>query len=209
MDLRQHVETIRVLNIDNDASSISPQQLVHKETFNDKSYLVSDADEELIILVEFKQIIHLQSVTLHSLNHSKLDDDGIDTSQPKQIHIYKIDGINKSFDDIQSMKSDKSLTCSIKKLSKGQKINLKKTSKNAIKFQKIRFLAIYVESNQNDTENTHLNGIKFYGKGNGEKIIDASKMSIKHRKKMVKHNKNQEDLAQHNLLKEVDYMDKQ
>eukprot|EP01084_Bolivina_argentea_P051178 94133_1 len=149
MNLQPQVDTIRILNIDIDSSSISPQQLIYQEAFNNESYLISDADEELIILVEFKQIIDLQSITLHSFSEIESDDDEIDTSPPKQIHIYKISNMNKDFDDLKSTKSDKCIKCSVKKLSNGQKINLQKTSKNAIKFKKIKYLAIYIQTNQN------------------------------------------------------------
>ncbi len=62
-----------------------------------------------------------------------------------------------------------------KQLSKGQTTNLQKNAKNSIKFKKIKHLAIYIESNQNDTEKTYLNGIIFNGtspKKNAPKPMD-------------------------------------
>ena len=50
----------------------------------------------------------------------------------------------------------------MKKLVKGQKINLQK---NSIKFKNTQYLAIYIESNQNDKEKTLINYIGFTGKG--------------------------------------------
>eukprot|EP01084_Bolivina_argentea_P270152 459307_1 len=62
-----------------------------------------------------------------------------------------------------SMKPDRNVCCSIKKLQKGQKINLQKSAKNAIKFKKIQYVAIYISSNQHDTEQTLVNFISFIG----------------------------------------------
>eukprot|EP01084_Bolivina_argentea_P277853 474514_1 len=90
----------------------------------------------------------------------------IESSQPQRVHIYKLDNMNKDFNDIDAIKPDKILKCSSKKLQKGQIINLKKHSKNALKFNKIKYIAIHIKSNQNDTENTHINGILFKGKLN-------------------------------------------
>eukprot|EP01084_Bolivina_argentea_P121906 216053_1 len=84
-------------------------------------------------------------------------------SQPKEINIYILNNLNINFDDLSSIKPDIITNCKTKKLEKGQKINLQKTSKNAIKFGKIKYLAIYIKSNQNNTENTFINGISFEG----------------------------------------------
>eukprot|EP01084_Bolivina_argentea_P162398 282638_1 len=102
MDLASEIITIRILNVDNDSSSLSHQELIDRHTFKKESYLLSDADEELLILIEFKQIVDLQSITIHSfnqINNNNNDDDEIDTSPPKQIHIYKINNLNKDFND--------------------------------------------------------------------------------------------------------------
>eukprot|EP01084_Bolivina_argentea_P191491 328929_1 len=204
MDLRRQIDTIRILNADINASTISPERSVSAETFTNKSYILSDADEELIILVAFTNIVDLQTIKLHSFTNIHSQEHKIDTSPPKKLRVIKLDNINKTFDEVKTLKPQLKIECSPKKLAKGQTIRLSSTATTAVQFKKIRYLAIYIKSNQNDTENTHLNGIKFYGKANGENIINASKMSIKHGKKMVKHNKNQADLAHHNLLKEVD-----
>eukprot|EP01084_Bolivina_argentea_P264145 447336_1 len=177
MDLAQHIETINALNIDHDESSALLAQLTTKKMVDSILYVVSDVDEEMIILIEFKQMVALDSIKLYSFENI---DTEIDTSPPKQIHIYKINNVNKNFDDIKSMKPTQSIKCSSKKLSKGQSINLKKKAASAIKFKSIRYLAVYIESNQNDTENTHLNGITFKGKPNEheQNIISIEKKEI-------------------------------
>eukprot|EP01083_Nonionella_stella_P295912 1005487_1 len=147
---------ISVLNVKVEESTISSEQLISKTVFNDnEAYLISDVDEELLILVDFKEINDLRSIKLHALSNNNED---LDTSQPKTVHIYHLNDLAKDFNDIKSMKSDKTTECLIQKLRKGQNIKLQ-----SAKFRRTRYLGIYIESNQNETEQTHLNGITFKG----------------------------------------------
>eukprot|EP01083_Nonionella_stella_P295911 1005486_1 len=152
------IHAISVLNVNVEKSTISSQQLISKTPFIDNNaYIVSDADEELLILVEFKEISDLRSIKLHALSNDNKD---LGTSEPQKIHIYHLNDLSKDFSDVQSMKSDKTIECSTKRLRKGQNITLRSP-----KFRKTRCLGIYIESNQNETEQTHLNGITFKFKG--------------------------------------------
>ena len=58
------------------------------------------------------------------------------------------------------MPNDLSIQCSAQKLNNGQKINLKNKRKT---FENTKYLIIYIQSNQNNTNQTYLNGIKFDG----------------------------------------------
>eukprot|EP01084_Bolivina_argentea_P125430 222237_1 len=166
------IEYIKILNIDTEESSITANELI-TTVKQSNQYILSDADEELIILAQFQQSVNLQSIQFFA---SHISNNDIDASAPKQLHIYKLDNMNKNFDDITSMKPDKSVICSNKKLRKGQKIKLKSTSKNAIKFKTIKYLAIYVESNQNDTEKTYITGIKFILQNNLQNRIENNSL---------------------------------
>eukprot|EP01083_Nonionella_stella_P131027 397793_1 len=148
----EQLEIINILNKDTEASTITNDQLIFTHTFDEKRYILSDADEELIVLIQFKATVHLNSITLHAFPHTK---DEYDSSPPKQVHIYKIDNLNKSFDDIKSMKPHKNVKCSLSKMQNGQMIKLKSKSKHALAFNKVQYLAIYVESNQQDSEVTN------------------------------------------------------
>eukprot|EP01084_Bolivina_argentea_P008197 15328_1 len=162
MDSTLQIESIEILNNDCNRSTIqSPKQLVRSDTFSNALYILSNADEELIILIAFKNTVDLKTITIHSYPHIHPSQDDINTSPPKQIHIIKIYNINKTFDDIKTLKSHITINCSPKKLANGQNIILDNTVKTALQFKKIRYLAIYIESNQNNTENTHINGIEF------------------------------------------------
>eukprot|EP01084_Bolivina_argentea_P239304 402251_1 len=146
MDLRQQVETIHVLNID-DTSSVTPKEMLLKEQFDSKIYIASDVDEELIILIKFKQNIDLHYIKIHAVSQP-ITDNTNSLSAPKQAHIYKINNLNVDFNDLKSLKPDITVDCSTKKLKKGNRINLKRNAKSTIKFKQTRYLAIYIQSNQ-------------------------------------------------------------
>ena len=74
-------------------------------------------------------------------------------------NIYKLQNMNINFNDIESLKIQKSIKCNLKKLLKGQSIKLQSNSKLAILFEHVEYLAIYIKSNQNDTERTIINAI--------------------------------------------------
>eukprot|EP01084_Bolivina_argentea_P264144 447334_1 len=170
MDLYKTIKSLQVLNIDESESTISATELSVYESIKDsKSFIVSDVDEELIILIQFFQPIDLKSIKLYA-HDIEIDD----ASPPKQIHIYKINNLNYDFDDIKSLKSVKSIKCSSKKLSKGQSINVNKNIKNPLTFKKVSYLAIYIESNQNDTEKTYLNGMVLKGQFDANELQKQS-----------------------------------
>eukprot|EP01083_Nonionella_stella_P284916 969894_1 len=164
-DVTQFIETVRILNFDEDVSTTTPIDIIVKS--NQKLFMVSDADEEFLILLQFKQVIDLYSLQIYASTKG-IERDDFDVSEPKKVHIFHLKDLNVdvNFDDIQQKKPNNSIDCSIKKMAKGQRIKLQQTSKNAITFKKTQYLAIYVESNQGDTEKTLINHIKFQFKAN-------------------------------------------
>eukprot|EP01083_Nonionella_stella_P116649 346763_1 len=164
-DVNEFIETVRILNFDEDESTTTPIDIIVKS--NPKSFMVSDADEEFIILLQFKQAIDIYSIQIYS-SAKCIDHNDMDVSEPKKVHIFHLKNLNVNFDDIKQKKPNKSMDCSTKKLAKGQKIKLQQTPENAIKdihiwngtFKKTQYLAIYVESNQGNTEKTLINHIK-------------------------------------------------
>ena len=167
MDLQPSVETISILNIDNDLSSISATEVIAnkgQQNYSNNKYILSDVDEELLILIKFKEYVSLKSIKINASNDIDIDDDH-DVSPPKQIHIYKLKSSSISFHDVDSLHSDKSIKCNPKKLKKGQLIKLQKESKLAVTFKRIQHLCIYIKSNQRDTEKTYLNSITLIGDG--------------------------------------------
>eukprot|EP01083_Nonionella_stella_P297882 1011349_1 len=172
IDLTSEVETIHILNTDTTESTISCDKLISNRP-SDNQYIISDVDAELLILVEFKQTVDLESIQLFALQNEDNDIDysGSLPSAPKLVHIYKTEHNNINFDDVESMsmKPDVSVTCSIRALHKGKTIRFaKKTPKTALKFKKIRFVTIFIESNHGTEEETttYINGVVFRGQPN-------------------------------------------
>eukprot|EP01084_Bolivina_argentea_P167891 291259_1 len=158
------VKSLSILNVDLDVSkSKSNEQFIHEQSIDENRYIVSDVDEEILILIEFERIVDLHLIKVYALVSSEaiIKDRNIDASPPKLIQIYKTDNIDVDFSDISSMKADLSIQCKTKTLNRGQRIKLQKQSNNVIKFKKVRCLVIHVKSNQHDTEQTYLNGIIF------------------------------------------------
>ena len=59
MDLSSVVESIEILNIDKESSNLSTNtQILSNPSSTEKScHILSDADQELLILIGFKQIV--------------------------------------------------------------------------------------------------------------------------------------------------------
>ena len=191
MNLQKSVESVNILNIDSDLSNMYGSQLItcDETKISNKQYIVSDADEELLILIKFKNIITLKSITIYASTSEININDEEDISSPNQIHIYKLQNLSVNFDDIHTLRPDKSLKCLKKKLTKGQKIKLHSNSKLSMKFNKIQYLAIYIESNQNETEKTILNAIKLIGDNNDKDLEikdDADEIEAAHTMNRVK-----------------------
>eukprot|EP01084_Bolivina_argentea_P140409 246836_1 len=146
MNLGRLVGCLNILNIDNDSSTIRApyQQLLTDEKAYRESFIVSDADEELLILVEFTQIVSLRYMKVYYVPNVNGDDE-MDVSGPKQIHVYLVKDLNKNFGDLKQMTPHKSKRCKEGNLSRGQIIKLKQPKKT----QK---LIIYIASNHGDTE---------------------------------------------------------
>eukprot|EP01084_Bolivina_argentea_P268723 456530_1 len=162
MDLKYAVQTIQILNRDDEESTMTVDQFLAQNSPHHSSYILSDVDEELLLLIEFKHEVDLRSVKLYAESNCSSDKD---ISAPKQIHIHVMEDMNKGFQEMKSINTyDKSVTCSSDKLKKGQKINLQKNNpKSVLKFKKTRYLAIYVQSNQANVEKTCINGLKLKG----------------------------------------------
>ena len=176
-----HVETITVLNIDEDGSSITTRQLLWNyddQRNTTKHYILSDIDQELLILIKFKTCINLQHLIIRSSKDIDVDEQETESSAPKQIHIYALQNLNVNFNDIREFTPDKSMKLSSKKLLKGQKVILNKTMKHTLKFKQVSCIAILIESNQRDTDKTHINGIKLMGDIPAAKGIKELKLEI-------------------------------
>eukprot|EP01084_Bolivina_argentea_P310282 536882_1 len=175
MDEKELIECFRILNAAEDDSTCAIDAFPFIETINKESFIISDCDEELIILIKFREKISLNSLAIWAYPNTEVTDQH-DASPPKAVFVYKLKNLSVDFNDLPSMKADIAIKCSSKKLRKGQSINFKKNPKIAVKFKDVQFMAVYIKSNQKDTELTYLNGIKFkrtaQGAKHGKFLID-------------------------------------
>ena len=112
MNLKHMIEIIKVLNVDDELSTIYGTQVIRNDNnISNKKYILSDADEEMLILIKFKQIVSIKTIKIHAFNDI---DTNQDTSPPKQIYIYKLKNLNINFDDIDKLNPDKSIKCNSK-----------------------------------------------------------------------------------------------
>ena len=72
-------------------------------------------------------------------------------------------------------------------MQKGQTFNLKKKSKIAVQFKKIKYLAIFIKSNQNETEKTFLSGIVLSGVSEAKLAYDMPVYKADDKKKKEKY----------------------
>ena len=196
MDARLSVDTIEILNLDQELSNISHNKQVVGTSTDDNSsnklshkssnYIVSDADEEILILIKFKSIISLRSIKIYANSDDINIDEEEDISPPKQMYVYKLQNLNINFDDINSLKPNKSFNCLNKKLKKGQKINLQNNSKLALTFKSIQYLAIYIKSNQNESEKTFINKIELMVEAHADSNRNSDIVSRSHTVKILK-----------------------
>eukprot|EP01084_Bolivina_argentea_P118953 210984_1 len=103
------IKTLRVLNRSDEDSTISDLEFGSNINKNDIQYIMSDADEELLFLIEFREEIDLESIAFYASSLNKInpnidDTEDIDYSPPKNIFIYKVDNLNKDFDDAKKQK---------------------------------------------------------------------------------------------------------
>merc|ERR1712129_105785 len=125
-------------------------------------YIVSDDDEELLVLIALKQPIDLKAIKIRA-SVSKMDGklvSELQVSAPKLLFIYAVNDLNVNFDDLETMQEDKDITTGLKKVNgKGQMVKLQNEPKNMAKFKKLKYLAVCIKSNHKETDRTLLHSI--------------------------------------------------
>eukprot|EP01084_Bolivina_argentea_P000772 1421_1 len=189
------IDSINILNVDEYKSTISSTELTSHNTVDDSLFIVSDVDEELLILISFKHIFDLKSIQICSLLETHHVDE--QWSGPKKIHVYKTKHINLNFEDIRSMKPNLTINCDPYKLTQGENIDLQNCSKNAVAFKSTKYLAIYIASNQKGTENTFINKIAFNAQINARQMQNTTYESAVGNLKTVNNNVNHRSQQKH------------
>eukprot|EP01084_Bolivina_argentea_P271290 461561_1 len=145
------IERIKILNMDQKNSTITAEMLLDCNFNADKqSFIVTDSDEELLILISFKTHIKLHSMKLYALLQDKHE---YNVSAPGNIDFYIVNHAYINFEDLDTMKPDKSITCC------STVIAFNKHPKDTIAFNQVHHLAIHIKSNQLHTAKTLINKI--------------------------------------------------
>eukprot|EP00484_Ammonia_sp_Unknown_P001758 CAMPEP_0197023112 /NCGR_PEP_ID=MMETSP1384-20130603/3903_1 /TAXON_ID=29189 /ORGANISM="Ammonia sp." /LENGTH=218 /DNA_ID=CAMNT_0042451281 /DNA_START=51 /DNA_END=707 /DNA_ORIENTATION=+ len=181
INLNGLIKTVKVLNRSDEDSTISDMMFGANTNITEAQYIMSDADEELLILYEFKEDVDLDSISLHACMTSfdakdnDDEDEELEYSPPKQIFIYKVDSLNKDFEDALAAKPDLKIVGDRNKLKskQGQTVKIKKKAKLSVKFGKLDKLMVFIPSNLDDVDKTYISGIKF--EGNSSAKTDMSR----------------------------------
>eukprot|EP01083_Nonionella_stella_P111859 328474_1 len=144
------INKFRVLGMDHNVSMISG--VIQSETNYHSSFIVSEMNQPLILVFRFNLPIYLDSLTIIASNGP------VNGSPPKQIHIYKINHLCMSINDIKAQKPDYSFENPNKSV-----ITIKHVTRHNYHLDKMRCMAVYIESNQDNTQTSFVNAIQLYG----------------------------------------------
>ncbi|EUB57097.1 Thioredoxin-like protein 1 [Echinococcus granulosus] len=114
----------------------------------DMSYLMSDADEQLIIFLTFNQL-----VKLHSLRITGPEDSG-----PKNIKIFTNQTTTPDFDACEDAAPVQAFTLTPSHLKASSLIQLK-----YVRFQNVNSITIFIQDNQQGVEQTRITNLILYG----------------------------------------------
>nr|CDS30791.2 thioredoxin protein 1 [Hymenolepis microstoma] len=114
----------------------------------DMTYLMSDADEQLILFLTFNQI-----VKLHSLRITAPADSG-----PRNIKIFTNQLATPDFDACEAAEAVQAFTLAPEDLHASSLIQLK-----FVKFQNVNSVTIFVQDNQEGVEQTRITNLILYG----------------------------------------------
>jgi hypothetical protein len=115
---------------------------------NDESYLLSDADEQLLVNITFNQSVRIRKIALRSSKEP--------TKAPKDIKLL----INKPSVGFEDVENDavQQIELSAADVNEGKQIPLR-----FVRFQAVNSLHIFVGSNQGDEDETRIDSIDIFG----------------------------------------------
>ncbi|TPP65156.1 Thiol-disulfide exchange intermediate [Fasciola gigantica] len=118
------------------------------ESKNDKAYLLSDTDAQLVIHITFSQFIKLRSIQLNGPN----------TNGPKTIKLFLNQTATPDFDSCEKGDAVQTVDLTPSDLEDGKMIPL-----NFVKFQNVLSITIFVKDNQDGSDQTRIDRLRFFG----------------------------------------------
>ena len=161
VDLRSFIQSLQVLNYNKHISNVCHVDDLLRE-LGDGSFVVSDCDPELLILIEFDREVCVNSVRFHAASSTIHSNRPFLISQPRHVRIHKTNDVSVNFSDIKRMRPDVSQECDAKQLEQGQTVTCNLLS--------VRNLVIFVQTNQDDTVRSFLNAVVILGSAQLQQI---------------------------------------
>mmetsp|Transcript_17635 Transcript_17635/g.49302 ORF Transcript_17635/g.49302 Transcript_17635/m.49302 type:complete len:170 (-) Transcript_17635:121-630(-) len=115
---------------------------------NEAVYLESDTDEQLLIHIPFNQVVKLHSIVIRAPS---------DGTGPKRVRLF-INRTALGFSEASDEAATQDIELSEEDISAGKPLPLK-----FVKFQSVRSVSVFIESNQDEEETTKLGTLKFMG----------------------------------------------
>eukprot|EP01084_Bolivina_argentea_P094727 170316_1 len=200
-DIYKHIKQIKIKNTET-GSTLSIKDLKQHLYVNSSNQLqfIQGQDKKLLILIEFNDFMDLHTLTIIASDKCTTNH----RSGPKDVTIHKIDNLQINLQHILSLK--KKIKCSVNELDEALHI----TCNDAVG---IKFLAIHITSNRNNTNFTFFNDICFLGYVNlreqqtkmaeKRKNIEYEKMDEKRNDNEMKENDDNKQ-NEHNNYKTLD-----
>lgn len=112
------------------------------------AFLQSDADEQLLINVEFQQPVKLSALNLKGVDQE---------SAPRNVKVF-INRPNIGFEEAEDDEATQSI-----ELGQDESTSDAKTDLKFVKFQRVNTLQIFIANNHGDSEITKLKSLQFFG----------------------------------------------
>ncbi|KAF8582042.1 DUF1000-domain-containing protein [Ramaria rubella] len=140
------------LNCLNEATHHSVKSILASKTRNtSSSYLLSDADEQLLINISFNRAVRVRSIVLHT---------SVSSQGPKKIKLL-INRPSLGFEDVEDQEEPavaQVLDIPEEAIKEGRHISLR-----FVRFQNVNSLHIFVVSNQGEQDESRIDAIDVFG----------------------------------------------
>lgn len=134
------------------------------EEDDEKDYVESDTDEQLMIFIPFQSTLKVHSLHITSAPTDTEDDEK--PSRPKKLKIFTNKPQTPSFDDADSMQATQDVTLEEKDWD--PQTNTAKIELRFVKFQNVYSLVIFVAESEGDNEKVRIDRVRIIGE-TGEK----------------------------------------
>ncbi|ETW85649.1 thioredoxin-like protein [Heterobasidion irregulare TC 32-1] len=149
--LLEHLDLSQV-NCLNEAATHTLKGIVSQKKFNTtKEFLLSDADEQLLLNIEFNQVVRVRSIVIQS---------SILAQAPKSIKLF-VNRPSLGFDDVEDAQEPEAaqvLELTEEQVKEGKPIQLR-----FVRFQAVNSLHIFVASNQGGEDETRIDAVDVFG----------------------------------------------